>query len=69
MNITMNKNRDYIIWLQIVSHISHDQFFEHFENLNSYSNGFSNDDVEEDISDFKHIHGGYNPHQDTLRFL
>ena len=47
----MNKKRDYISWLQIVPNpfgekfkksksndkkISHDQFFEHFENL--YSN-------------------------------
>ena len=32
------------------STISHDQFFEHFENLYSNSDGFSNDDVEEDIS-------------------
>ena len=32
------------------SNISHDQFFEHFENLYSNSDGFINDDVEEDIS-------------------
>jgi len=32
------------------STISHDQIFEHFENLYSNSDGFSNDDVEEDIS-------------------
>ena len=30
--------------------ISHDQFFEHFENLYSNSNGFSSDGAEEDIS-------------------
>ena len=32
------------------STIKHDQYFEHFENLYSNSDGFSNDDVEEDIS-------------------
>ena len=32
------------------STISHDQFFEHFENLYPNTDGFSNDDVEEDIS-------------------
>ena len=30
--------------------ISHGQFFEHFENLYSNSDRFSNDDVDDDIS-------------------